>query len=207
MPIPFISPFKINTTHYLLHLRINEISEPLNKTMEKMRTFILVLQCISTNNAFLLDGTASNSKQPQSNITDKHYQLVMDLVMEERAARRQLEGKLATQLESIQRNYISLKQNCTSLQLNNRLYGSNLNGVEKITNLSLLEELVSLPNNTRHLQLDLEDTKNIIFSIQREVHTRKDDFIALLNQFNNLKNETMFKQNQLLQNGKHRTLV
>ena len=47
--------------------------------------------------------------QSTTNMTDKHYQMVMDLIMEERLGRRRLQG-------GIHRDYVSLRQSCSTLE-------------------------------------------------------------------------------------------
>lgn len=98
--------------------------------------FVLFL-CFGLSGAFLFDTSTISPDGGSVGITDKHYYDLLDLIMEERRSRRQLEqyvgGPLQGELKHLQNETISLKTNYQTLVSDNGNLKNKLSRLENET--------------------------------------------------------------------------
>ncbi|CAC5423535.1 unnamed protein product [Mytilus coruscus] len=110
---------------------------------------------VNTETAFLFDSSTISPGAGGSGITDKHYYDLLDLIMEERRSRRQLEqyvgGPLQGELKHLQNETLSLKTNYQ------KLVSDNVNLKNK---LSRLENKTGTRDELLQFEQKLNDTRD-----------------------------------------------
>ncbi|CAG2233453.1 unnamed protein product [Mytilus edulis] len=102
-----------------------------------MVSYFVLCLCFGLSGAFLFDTSTISPGGGSAGITDKHYYDLLDLIMEERRSRRQLEqyvgGPLQGELKHLQNETISLKTNYQKLVSDNVNLKNKLSRLENET--------------------------------------------------------------------------